>query len=83
MPILESFEAVLVHSNSVNNNYQKTSKVLFTFLPNGQLINRLRHSLTMLNITNTEFWFIEVQFIEQNSKQLEVEYNVNMTLMIG
>ena len=55
MPKLESFEAILVHSNSVNNNYQKTSKVLFTFLPNGQLINILRHSLTMLNITNTEF----------------------------
>ena len=55
MPKLESFEAVLVHSNSVNNNYQKTSKVLFTFLLNGQLINILRHSLTMLNITNTEF----------------------------
>ena len=37
MPKLESVEAVLVHSNLVNNNYQRTSKVLFTFVPNKQL----------------------------------------------
>ena len=53
MPKLESVEVVLVHCNLVNNNYQQTSKVLFTFVTNkqfGQLINFAPHSLTMLFI---------------------------------
>ena len=41
------------------------------------------HSLTMLNATNTKFSFIEVWFTDQNSKKLEIEDNVNMTLIIG
>ena len=43
---LEFFEVVLVHCNLVNNNYQETSKVLFTFVPNkqfGQQINIVPH----------------------------------------
>ena len=56
MPKLESVEAVLVHCNLVNNNYQQASKVLFTFASNkqfGQLINISPYSLTMLNTANT------------------------------
>ena len=59
---------------------------MFTFVPNkqfGQLINIALHSLTMLNATNTEFSFVEVWFTDQNSKQLEIENNVKMTLIIG
>ena len=37
----------------------------------------------MLNTINTEFSFIEVSFNDQNSKQLEIEDNDNMTLIIG
>ena len=37
----------------------------------------------MLNTTNTEFSFIEVWFADQNSELLEIEDNVNMTLIIG
>ena len=68
------------------NNYQQASKVLFTFVPNtkfGQLINIAPHSLSMLDTTNTEFSFIEVWFTDQNSEPLEIEYNVNLTLIIG
>ena len=86
VPKLESVEVVLVHCNLVNNNYQQTSKVLFTFVPNkqfGQLINIAPHSLTMLSTTNTEFSFIEVWFTDQNSEPLEIEDNVNLTLIIG
>ena len=86
VPKLESVKAVLVHCNLINNNYQQASKVLFTFIPNkqfGQLINIAPHSLTMLNTTNTGFSFIEVWLIDQNSKQLGIEDNVNMTLIIG
>ena len=34
LPKLESVEAVLVHCNLAKNDYQHTSKVLFTFVPN-------------------------------------------------
>ena len=56
-PKLESVEVVLVHCNLVKNDYQHTSKVLLTFVPNkqfGQLINILPYCLTMMNTVNTE-----------------------------
>ena len=82
MPKLESVKVVLVHYHLVNNNYQKASKVLFAFVPNkqfGQLVNIAPHSSIMLSTTNTEFSSIEVWF----SEPLEIEDNVNMTLIIG
>ena len=75
-----------MHCNLVNSNYQQASKALFTFVPNkqfGQLINISPHSLTMLGKTNTEFSFTEVWFTDQNSEHLEIEDNVNLTLIIG
>ena len=48
VPKLENVEVVLVHCNLVNNSYQQSSKVLFTFVPNkqyGQLISLSPHSL--------------------------------------
>ena len=86
VPKLESFEVVLVHFDLVNNNYQQASKALLTFVPNkqfGQLINISSHSLTMLSPTNTKFSSIKVWFTDQNSKPLEIEDTVNMTLIIG
>ena len=86
VPKLESFEVVLVHFDLVNNNYQQASKALLTFVPNkqfGQLINISSHSLTMLSTTNTKFSSIKVWFTDQNSKPLEIEDTVNMTLIIG
>ena len=83
---LESVEVVLVHCNLGKNDYQWTSKVLFSFVSNkqfGQLINISPHSLTMINTVNTEFSYVEVWFTDQASKALEIEYNVNLTLIIG
>ena len=83
---LESVEVALVHCNLVKNDYQHTSKVLFTFLPNkqfGQLINISPHSLTIMNTVSTEFSFAEVWFTDQASKALEIEDNINLTLIIG
>ena len=60
---LESVEVVLVHCNLVKNDYQYTSKFLFSFVPNKQfrqLINISPHSLTMMNTVNTEYSFVEV-----------------------
>ena len=67
VPKLESVEVVLVHFNLVRNDYQHTSKVLFSFAPNkqlGQLINISLHSITMMNTVNTEFSFVEVWFTD-------------------
>ena len=86
MPRLETVEVILVHCNLVNNNYQQTSKVLFTFVPNkqfGQLITITPHSITMIKTTNTEFTFIGIWCTYQNNRPLEIEDNVNITLIIG
>ena len=37
----------------------------------------------MMNTVNTEFSFVEVWFTDQTSKALEIEDNVNLTLIIG
>ena len=86
VPKLEIVEVVLVHCNLVKNDYQHTSKVLFTFVPNkklGQLINISTHAFTMMNTVNTEFSYVEIWFTDQASKALEIEDNVNLTLIIG
>ena len=86
VPKLGSVEVVLVHCNLVKNDYQHTSKVLFTFVPDkkfGQLINISLHAFTMMNTVNTEFSYVEFWFTDQNSKALEIADNVNLTLIIG
>ena len=86
VPRLETVEFVLVHCNLVNNNYQQASKVLFTLVPNkqfGQLITITHPSPKMLETTNAEFSFIEIWFTDQNNRSLEIEDNVNITLIIG
>ena len=83
---LEPAEVVLVHRNLFKNDYQHTSKVLFTFVPNKQfvqLINISPRSSTMMNTVNTEFPSVEVWFTDQVSKALESKHNVNLTLIIG
>ena len=84
VPRLETVEVVLVHCNLVNNNYQQTSKVLFTLVPNkqfGQLITITPHSPTMLKTINAEFSFIQICSTDQTNRPLQIEGNV--TLIIG
>ena len=86
VPKLEIVEVVLVHCNLVKNDYQHTSKVLFTFVPSkefGKLINIPPHAFIMKNTVNTEFSYVEVWFTDQSSKALEIEDNINVTLIIG
>ena len=86
VPKLESVEVVLAHCNLVKNDYQHTSKILFSFVPNkqfGQLTNISPHSLTMMSTINTEFSFVEVWFTDQIIKAFGIENNVNFTLIIG
>ena len=86
VPKLESVEVVLVHCNLAKNDYQHASEVLFSFVPNkqfGQLLNISPHVFTMMNTVNTEFSSVDVWFTDQSSKALEIEDNVNLTLIIG
>ena len=75
VPNLEFVEVVLVHCNLVKSDYQHTSKVLFSFVPNekfGQLINISPHSLKMMNKVNTEFSFVEVWFMDDKYLKLKI-----------
>ena len=67
VPKLESVEVVLVYFNLVKNDYQHTSKELFTFVPNkkfGQLISNSPHAFTMMNTVNTEYSTAELWFTD-------------------
>ena len=86
VPRLENVEVGLVHCNLVNNSYQQALGVLFTFVPNkqyGQLISISPYSLTFLKTMNTEFSEIEMWFTDQNNNALEIEDNVNISLIIN
>ena len=86
VPRLENVEVVLVHYNLVNNSYQQASRVLFTFVPNkqyGHLISISTSSLIFLKTMNTEFSEIEIWFTDQNNNSLEIEDNVNISLIIN
>ena len=86
VPRLENFEVVLLHFNLVNNSYQQHSRVLFTFVSTkryGQLNSTSPHSLVFLKTVNTEFSEIEVWFMDQNNNALEIEDNVDISLIIN
>ena len=86
VPRLENVEVVLVHYNLVNNSYQQHSRVLFTFVTNkqyGQLTCISPHSLIFLKTMNTEFSEIDIWFTNQNNNALEIEDNVNISLIIN
>ena len=85
VPRLENVQVVLVHCNLVNNSYQQHSRVLFTFVPNkqyGQLIS-ISPNLFILKTMNTEFSEIEIWFTDQNNNALEIEDNVNISIIIN
>ena len=48
-----------------------------------QLLDILSQNCIFLNTFNSEFLFIEVWFTNQNSKPLEIEDNINITLVIN
>ena len=76
---------VLIHCNIVNNDYQQDSRVLYTFVPNtsfGQLLDISPQKIIFSKTFDSEFLYIEVWFTDQNSKPLEIEDKINITLVI-
>ena len=52
VPHLEITEVILIHCNTVNNNYQQNSRVLYTFIPNKSLVQ-------LLDISSKNFIFLK------------------------
>ena len=76
----------MIYCNIVNKNYQQDSRVLYTFVPNksfGQLLDISPKNFIFLKTFNSEFSYIEVWFTDQNSKPLEIEDKINITLVIN
>ena len=83
---LEITEVVLIHCNMVNNDYQQDSRVLYTHVPNksfGQLLDISPKNFIFSKTFNSGFSYIEVGFTGQNSKPLEIEDKINITLVIN
>ena len=85
VPHLEITEVVLVHCNMVNNDYQQDSRVLYTFVPNkpfGSLLEISPTNHIFLKTFNSEYDETIVWFTDQNSKALEIEGRINLTMVI-
>ena len=86
LTFLEVVEVVLVQFNSVDNQYQQKSEVLYTFTQNksyAYLLNVEPSHLVFLKTCNTEFDQIIITFTGQNGRPLEIEDKVNWTLLIN
>ena len=85
VPHLEIVQLVLVHCNLVNNDCQRNSRKLYSFVPNKPVGSFLEISSTnhiFSKTFNSEFQEISIWFTEQNSKPLEVEDKINLTLIL-
>ena len=82
---LEITEVVLVHFDTINNDYQQDSRVLYTFVPNkpfGSLLEISSTNHIFLKTFNSEYSKIKVWFTDQNSQPLEIEDRINLTTVI-
>ena len=85
VPHLEITEVVLVHCNMINNGYQHDSRVLYTFVPNksfSSLLDISPSNHVFLKTFNSEYDEIVVWFTDQNSKPLEIEDRINLTMVV-
>ena len=83
---LDITEVVLIHCNIVSNDYQQDSRVLSAVAPNksfGQLFDIYPKTFTFLKNFDIGFSYIEVSFTNQNSKPLEKEVKIKITLVIN
>ena len=70
----------------MDNLYQQKSDVLYFFTPNKSYANLLNiepSNLVFLKTYNSEFDGIIITFTDQNGRPLEIEDNLNLTLLIN
>ena len=85
LPHLEIIDIVLVHCDTVNNDYQQDSRVLYIFVsikPFGSFLEIYPTNHVFLKTFNSEYDEIKVWFTDQNSKPLEIEDRINLTMVI-
>ena len=85
IPHLEITEAVLVHCNIVDNDYEQDSRVLYTFAPSNPFGSLLEISPTnhiFLKTFISEYNGTEVWFTDQKSQPLEIEDRINLKMVI-
>ena len=83
--MIEITEVFLVHCIIIND-YQQDSIVLYIFVPNklfGQLLDISPKKFIFLKTFNSNFSYIEAWFTDQNSKSLERQDKINVTLVIN
>ena len=86
MSIIYIVEVALFQCNLVDNQYQRKSKVSFTFTLNksyGYLLNVKTNNLVFLKTYHTEFDDMTISFTDQNGRSLEIEDNGNLKLLIN
>ena len=86
VPHLEITKVVLAHCNIADNDYPYDLRVLYTCISNesfDQLVDISPKKIIFLKIFNSEFSYIEVRFTDQDSKPLEIEDKINITLVIN
>ena len=69
----------------VNNDYQQDLWVLYTFVynkPFGALLDISPTNHIFFKTFNSEYNEIEVWFTDQNSRPLEIEDRINLTMVI-
>ena len=82
---LKVVKLVIVHGNVINNNYQRDSIILCSFVQNkpfGSLLEILPPNHIFLKTFNSEFQEIKVWFTDQFSNPLEIEGKINLTVII-
>ena len=86
VPNFEITEEVSLPCNIVNNDYQKDSSVLYTFVSNksfGQLLDISPTNFIYLKTFDSGFSCIEAWFTDQNSTPLDIKDRKNITLVIN
>ena len=78
-------EVVLGQCNLVDNQYPQKPEVLYTFVSYkfyAYLLNVEPSNLVFLKTYDTDFDEIIITFTDQNSRPLEIEDKVNLTLLL-
>ena len=86
VPHFDITQVLLIHCNIVKNDYLQDSRVLYTFAPNisfGQSLDISPKNFLLLKTFHSEFSCIEAWFNDQNSKPIEIEDIINITLVIN
>ena len=85
VPRLEAVRNVLVFCNLVENAYLQYSKLLSSFVRNsrfGSLLSITPQVLKYCDTVDTIFDYIEISFIDQNDRALEIDDDITVSIII-